>query len=199
MDGMKRMRKILSNPIVQSSFLLILFYFLFEKVTYRFILGDVPSSAIRLGLTFTGFLIITFIITRLLYPDGKILSKASISRDDDILDVYFSSIFQTSKKSVTEEIAFRVIPYSMMYGLVHIFGYTPTVQSIYYSIAIIFTTAWVLMHKERFPIAIPSGVFFGILLVNGMIIESIIIHVIYNNALLTAGFAHWFVEERLGT
>lgn len=83
-----------------------------------------------------------------------------------------------------------------MIGVITIYPNSVISISLYYSIAIVSTLVWILMHKERIPIVLPSGVFFGILLANGMIIESLIIHIAYNNTLVTAGFLRWIFKTK---
>lgn len=189
-------RSVAENPMVQSACLLVLFYLLFVEVIYRFIFVSVPRSVVSLLIAFVGFFIITVIITRLLYPEGNILFNANISEEDSPFYIYLKHMTESTKKSLMEELKFRIVPYALMSAVLFLFTETIIVESVYYMIGIAATAIWVLMHKERFPIVMPSGVFFGVLLVNGMIIESLVIHVAYNNTLLTAGFARWFVSSQ---
>lgn len=189
-------RSVVENPTVQSACLLVLFYLLFVEVIYRFIFVSVPKSVISLLVVFVGFFIITVVITRLLYPEGNILFNANISDDDSPFYIYLKHMTECTKKSAMEELKFRIVPYALMSTVLFLFTETIIVESVYYIIGIIATVIWVLMHKERFLIVMPSGVFFGVLLVNGMIIESLVIHIAYNNTLLTAGFARWFLSSQ---
>jgi len=62
--------------------------------------------------------------------------------------------------------------------------------AITFVIALVFTAAWVWMHSDRKLIIAPFGVFYGVMLLEGMLLEALIIHVLMNGVLISIGAAH---------
>lgn len=98
-------------------------------------------------------------------------SKSGIGYD------YFDSAV---RGTVIEEIVFRIGPYTVIYLFSFVFG--ANVQTIVSQVVSMGATSlWVALHGDRIVQMIPQGILFYLLLTNGMIIESFVIHLLYNS------------------
>ena len=81
--------------------------------------------------------------------------------------------------ALIEEAVFRIIPY----GFIFILGLLinePLHTTSSQVIAMGTTSLWVALHDDRIVQMVPLGIVFYLLLVNGLVIESIVIHVAIN-------------------
>lgn len=87
-----------------------------------------------------------------------------------------------------EEILFRVLPFLII-------GFFNLGDSSTSKIAFGFTAIWVLLHGKRAVFLIPSGVFYYILLINGLIIPAFLLHVLNNT--YAASFKFYSLRENI--
>lgn len=166
-------------------------YFYLYDYVQRFISGDLVisvlggnpvNSIIGLYLAKAGFAMFSLAIAyllRLIIPGFQTESGEFFEElvDKTLAGAVLVIGFLTP---LYEELVYRVCPYILISGIFLLFGDAGIWYWIAVFITVSSTASWVLAHGLRTPIIAPLGVFYGFMLWNGLLIESFIVHCLYN-------------------
>lgn len=116
--------------------------------------------------------------------------RQSIIGDNE--DTLYSYVDSAIRGVAIEEPVFRIIPYLLIFTLGFLLDGSTLMMSSQI-IAMGATSIWVSLHFDRLLETIPIGIIFYIFLVNGMILESIVAHIIIN----TVSFISILITEEI--
>lgn len=171
-----------------------------HSIIYEFLLNPGSHSFSELMVVYFGFIVIAISIATI---------QKQIRGDTEINSFLEKLLNKGGNKGATlmyllvgvvapigEEIAFRVIPYLFMILIGYIFG--GVVGSfIGLSVAVVATVVWVALHGDRKFVIAPFGVFYFMLLLEGMLVEAFLVHFIANSAIFVVAVTPWFVSKKI--
>lgn len=170
---------------------------------YYLFLDSIVGSIMNVGFTSSVHLTNTYIGLVLgCYAIAIILNNIKDDFGSDITDVQkylikdegfkgfaILQLFIAVVAPVIEELLFRVLPYLGIMLITYIFGsifeLTLFTTFLTYIIATTSTLVWVYAHGERGIAIAPYGVFYCILLINGMLLTAFVVHVATNSIIVT--------------
>lgn len=151
------------------------------------VLGGYPLHAIKeLYLVKAGFAMFSIAIVygfKILFPEASTGDSSFFDKlvDETLAGGLFVLGFFIP---LYEELRYRVLPYVTISIIFFLFGNAGVWHWICVLIVVTSTTRWVLAHGLRTPVIAPLGVFYGLMLWNGLLIEAFIIHCLYNSTLV---------------
>lgn len=162
-----------------------------------------------------------FISTILVYGISAFISAVSsffslrsynkiVDSDDVLFDENSSRLYGIFKVliigPVSEELLFRIAPFGLSVVLLaikpeFIVSFFESLDLLDYddlieeSVALIATGIWVSTHERRFPVMLPIGILFYILLLEGLIFEVLIAHLIINTFFLLFRYVENYTSD----
>lgn len=94
-----------------------------------------------------------------------------------------------------EELLFRVVPYALMIAIGYLFGWTGFSWLFTGIIAFTATAIWLSAHGKRAVVLLPQGVFYLMLLYNGLLIEALVAHSVMNFICVCSSIAGWKIDQ----
>ena len=152
------------------------------------VLGESPVYAItELYLVKAGFAMFSIAMVysfKLLFPDISVDDSSFF--DELVNESLLGGLFVLGFfMPLYEELRYRLLPYATVSIIFFLFGDAGLWHWIAIVIVVSSTAEWVLAHGLRTPVIAPLGVFYGLMLWNGLLIEAFIIHCLYNSTLVT--------------